>query len=206
MVGRSARLVAAAVVTVVLLGAGCSTVNELIQLSERIERRGYDAVSVFHEDFGTGRNEVQVDAASGRGLGPPQGLDDIAEVVWDTYPRRFDSIAVTLDGQSELYDRSELQEQFGVRDERLDEKEFGDEVTGAIRGVAIGAAVFLVLVVVLVVVIIVLVRRRRQRRPPPPPNPFGGYGPPAWRPPPPPAAPPPGWIQPGSGYPPPPPG
>ena len=207
MVGRPARLVAAAVAVVILAGAGCSTVNELLQLAERIERRGYDSVSTFHEDFGTGRNEVQVDALSGRGLEPPEGLDEIAEIVWETYPRRFDSIAVTLDGQSELYGRSELQERFGVRAERLDEEEFGDEVTGTIRGVAIGAAVFLVFVVVLVVVIIVLVRRRRQRRPPPPPNPYGGYGPPAWRPspPPPPAAPPPGWSPPGSSYPPPPP-
>jgi hypothetical protein len=226
VVGRPPRLVArvaagSAIALAGVLGAGCSAVSELIQLEERIERAGYEVESTFHDDFGTSTNEVQVEANTGRGQDPPEGNDEIAGIVWETYPRRFDRVFVRLDGTDQLYSRAQLQEQFGVRDARLDEREFGDDIQEGIRSVAIGAAVVIGIGLVAIVVTVVMLRRRRSKNPPPPPGFGSGYGPghgsPGWYPPPPPPGPPPGWQPPPpppspspppppSGYPPPPPG
>lgn len=220
MARRPARLVAAAlgVVLAALVTSACSTIDELFQLEERIEREGYRVDNVFHEDFGTGRNEVQIEADSNRGLQGAEGIEEIAQVVWTTYPRRFDTVAVTLDGTQDILSRGELQERFGPRAERLDEREFSDDVSGTIRTIAIVAAIALVVAVVAIVLIVRAVRKRRRDRPPGPP-PYGGYGGPGgygmppppppggWGaavPPPPPSGPPPGYTPP-SGYPPPPP-
>ena len=207
----------------VALGAGCSAVNELLQLAARIERAGYANVETFHS-FGTGSsNEVTVDASVGRGEPAPAGNQEIAEIVWTTYPRRFELLSITLDGDRELFERGELTALFGARDPSLDEREFSDDLTAGIRTAGI---VFGLLVVVAVVVIVLLVRRSRRRRAQrwpgmPPPAPAGyatyghGHGPqgPQGSFPPPPAAPPPGhWpppppggIPPAPGAPPPPP-
>lgn len=232
MARRPTRLVVALLgfLAVVVGASACSTIDELFQLEERIEREGYRVTNVFHEDFGTGRNEVQIEADSHRGLDGTAGVEEIAEVVWTTYPRRFDTLAITLDGDQDVLTRGELQERFGPRAARLDEREFSDDVTGAIRTAAIAAAIGLVVVAIAIVLIVRAVRKRRRNRPPGPPpyGPYGGYGPgvpplppgqgwgpptgappppppgPGWSAPPPPGAPPPGYTPP-SGYPPPPP-
>lgn len=212
MGGRPARLVAVVVglLAVGSLASSCSSLDELLQLEERIEREGYRVGSVFHEDFGTGRNEVQVEATSNRGLEGAAGQEQIAEIVWTTYPRRFQTVVVTLDDDQALFGRGELQERFGPRAERLDEREFSDDISGTIRTAAIASAIGLVVVVVAVIAIVASVRKRKRNRPPPP-GPYGPFGPPGsygpygpgTAPPPPPGAPPPGYDPP-SGYPPPP--
>jgi hypothetical protein len=199
MAGRSPRLVAAAagIVAAAALVAGCGAVSELIQLEQRIERQGYEVTSTFHDDFGTARNEVQVVASSGRGEPPPEGNEEIAGIVWETYPRRFDRVAVRLDGNEVLFSRSQLQERFGPRAARLDEREFSDDLEEGIRSVAIGATVVLGIGLLAIVATVLLLRRRRNRNPPPPPPPQAGYGAgAAWYPPPPPPGPPPGWHAP----------
>lgn len=208
MARRPARLVAAllGIVALALAAGACSTLDELFQLEERIEREGYRVTNVFHEDFGRGANEVQVDAESNRGQEGAAGRDEIAEIVWTTYPRRFQTVAITLDGDLEVLSRGELQERFGPRPERLDEEEFNDEVNETIRTGAIAGAIALAVIAVAVVLIVRRVRRRRRERMPPPPPPGswgGGWGQPGM-PPPPPPGPPPGYTPP-SGYPPPPP-
>lgn len=195
MARRPARLVAGTALLLVAAGAaaGCSSINELLQLEERIERRGYSVSSTFHDDFGAGRDEVQIEASRNRGQAPPDGTEEIAGIVWDTYPRRFDTVAVRLDDDARTFSRGDLQERFGLRAERLDEREFSDDVRSGIRGVAIGAAVAVGLGIVAIVVTIVLLRRNRRRHPPPPPPPPPpGYGT-GWYPPPPPPGPPPGY-------------
>jgi hypothetical protein len=189
-----------AVTVATFAGTGCGAVSELIQLEERIERAGYEVDSTFHDDFGTSTNEVQVEASTGRGQEPPDGNDEIAGIVWETYPRQFDVVFVDLDGNGQRYSRADLQEQFGVRDERLDERAFGDDIQEGIRSVAIAAAVVVGIGLVAIVTTVVLLRRRRSQNPPPPP----GYSTGGWYPPPPPPGPPPGW-QPPPGAPPPPP-
>jgi len=209
MARRSARLVAAlAVGASTHLAGGCGAVGELLQLQERIEREGYRNVSTFHEDFGSSANEVQVDASTGRGEPPPAGNEEIAGVVWRTYPRRFDRVVVTLDDRGEVFTRTDLEATFGPRAEQLDEREFSDDLREGIRGVAIGALIFLGLGVAAIITTVVLLRRRRRRNPPAPPAGYGGYGgygpggygppggPPGWQPPPPPPGPPPGWVPP----------
>jgi hypothetical protein len=199
----------AAVAALAVGASACGAIDELLQLESRIEREGYRVDDVFHDDFGGSRNEVQIDADSNRGLDPPEGQEEIAGIVWETYPRRFETVAVDLDGDTATFTRGQLQERFGTRSPRLDEQEFSDDVTGTIRTAAIAGLIGLVVVVAVVVAVVVGVRRRRRRRGPPPPPPgSGGFGPPggAWAPPPPPSAPPPGWAPPpgtGSGYPPP---
>jgi hypothetical protein len=192
----------AGLVALALLGAlavaGCSAVTELVELGERIERRGYRNVETFHDDFATATNEVQVQASVGRGQEPPDGNDEIAGIVWETYPRRFDSVRVELGGEVVQYSREDLQTVFGPRDERLDEREFSDDVQGGIR--TVGIVALAVLAVGGGLLTWFLVRRSRRKRNQPPPwgygPPPGGYGPPGgWRPPPPPG-PPPGWNPP----------
>jgi hypothetical protein len=206
---RPARLVALAAAFVALaVGAtACSSISELLELQERIEREGYRVGDVFHDDFGGSRNEVQIDASTNRGLEPPEGQEEIAGIVWETYPRRFDSVSVTLDDDVATFSRGQLQERFGLRAARLDEREFSDDVSGAIRSAAIAGLIGLVVIVAGAIAIVVAVRRRRRRRGPPAPPPPPGSGPGAgWTPPPPPPGPPPGWVPPpgtGSGYPPP---
>jgi hypothetical protein len=204
---RPARLVAAVgVLAGAALVAGCGAVTELLELEERIERQGYDVDGVFHDDFGQGRNEVQIDAATGRGLPPPEGAEEIAGIVWETYPRRFDRVVVTLDGQDEVFPRSTLQEAFGPRPTRLDEREFQDDIEEGFRRVALGFAIGLAVVAIGIVVLVVVLRRRRRNAPPPPPPPPYGPGPGSgWYPPPPPPGPPPGWAPPPPPPPPPPP-
>ena len=214
--------------------AGCSAVTELLQLTERIQREGYSSVEVFHADsFGAATaSEVQVEASTGRGEPPPAGQQEIAEIVWNTYPRRFDVVTVDLSGDFESFDRDELTSLFGARDPSLDEKEFNDDITSGIKVAGLVAGIGLI---VLVVVIVLLVRRSNRRRreqwpgmppsapsgyatygagygppgsgvPPPPPPPFGSPPPPHVAPPPPDAWPPPpaGGVPPAPGSPPPP--
>jgi hypothetical protein len=193
---RSAGLVALALV-VGPVATGCGAVTELVQLGERIERQGYRSVETFHDDFATATNEVQVQASVGRGLEPPEGNEEIAGIVWQTYPRRFDTVRVDLAGEVEQFSREDLQTLFGPRDERLDEREFSDDVQGGLR--TFGFVVLAVLVVGGGLLTWLLVRRSRRKRNQPPPWGYGpppGYGPPGgWRPPPP-SGPPPGWTPP----------
>ena len=184
-------------------------VTELLQLTTRIQRAGYSNVEVFH-NFGSGvSSEVTVDAGVGRGEPPPEGQEEIAEIVWTTYPRRFDLLTVTLAGDLESFERSELTALFGERDPTLDEREFSDDLTSGIRTAAIvGGLVALVAVVVVVVLVRRSRRRRAQQWPGMPQAPAGyatygrGYAPPPHAAPPPPDRPPP----PSGPWPPPPPG
>lgn len=192
---RSTGLVALLLCGATAAVAGCSTINELIQLQDRIEREGYEVSNAFHDDFGSSLNEVQIEATTGRGEEPPAGTEEIAEIVWQTYPRRFDTVAVELDADSRTFSRSQLQERFGPRPEQLDERAFGDDLRSGIRGIAIGALIAIGVGVVAIITTIVLVRRSRRNNPPRPPQaPPPGYygGAPGWYPPPAPPPPPPG--------------
>lgn len=192
---RSTGLVAAAGLGLAVVVGGCAAISDLIDLEERIEDAGYDVTGTFHDDFGGGRNEVEIEAESRiRGEPPPAGQLEIAEIVWDTYPRQFDTLEIDLDGDTDTFSRGELQEQFGPRDPELDERDFDDEVRSGLRTASITAAAFLVAGIIAIVVTLVVLRRRTNRNPPPPPPPPAP--PPGWvprqaPPPPPPVAPPP---------------
>jgi hypothetical protein len=186
--------------------AGCSAVTELLQLTDRIQREGYTSVEVFHSDsFGTtAASEVQIDAGVGRGEPAPAGQQEIAEIVWTTYPRRFDLVTIDLSGDQASFDRRQLEALFGPRDPSLDEQEFSDDLTSGLRTAGIVALVGLVVVLAGVLLLVRRARRRRREQWGAPAGPAGyatygpGYGPPAQPYPPPPAPPPP------FGHPPPP--
>jgi len=225
---RSAGLVAAvAALALTLFAGGCGAITELVRLQQRVEDAGYSVDGIFHDDFSGGASEVQIDASSGDdGQPPPDGQEEIAEIVWTTYPRRFDTVFIELDGDQVRFTRGDLQEQFGPRPESLDEHDFGDDVATGVRAAAWYGVVVLVLGAVAIVTTLVVLRRRRRAQPDPGPGPAGWPGSGSWdpapgsvawappAPPAPPAGPPPGWSPPGghdagagapgpSGYPPP---
>lgn len=229
MARRPARLVRRAWLALACAGlvvvGGCGAVTELIRLQQRIEDAGYRVESVFHEDFGRSANEVQIEARSGsRGQEPPAGQEDIAEIVWTTYPRRFDVVRVELDNDITVFSRAELQERFGVRDASLDARDFGDDIEGGVRAVAWYGLVVLVAGAIAIVTTLVRLHGRRTAYPSGSVGGWGGGGSypgagsgagpgwpdqsgstggtPAWSPgapPPPPSGPPPGWSPPGPG-------
>jgi hypothetical protein len=189
---RSAGLVAVELV-VGVVASGCGVINDLVDLEERIEHQGYDVSNTFHEDFGTDRNEVTIEAEhNARGEPPPAGQLEIAEIVWSTYPRQFELVVIDLDDDEVVFSRSQLRERFGPRDPELDENSFDDEVRSGFRGVLIAFIVMLVLGLVAIVMTVVVLRSRSKRPPPPPPPPAPGRR----LPPPPPPGPPPGWQAP----------
>lgn len=191
-------------------GAGCSAVDELIQLAERIELQGYTGVETFHNDFGSGTsNELRVDASVGRGQEPPEGQEEIAGIVWDTYPRRIQLITVSLDGDTTTFDRGDLEALFGPRAETLDERAFSDEIESGIRTVGIVFGILLLMGIVAAVLLVRRARRRRLQWPGGTPHGYATYGPgvvlpPPYGAPPPPAAPPGSWPPPQPGAAPPP--
>lgn len=200
MARRSAGLVAAGLVVVAAGAAGCGAIGDLVDLEARIERRGYDVTETFHDDFGSDRNEVTIEAErEPGGEPPPEGQREIAEVVWRTYPRRFDTLEVELDGDVTTFTRGQLREAFGPRDPALDERSFDDDVRSGLRVGLYAATVLIVLGVTAIVITLVVLRRRARQTPPWPGAPGPGTGPvagPGWAPPPPPPGPPPGWTPP----------
>jgi hypothetical protein len=161
---RPPRLVVAALLLLLAagFGSGCGVISELVELQQRIQDRGYRVDSVFHDDFSSGTSEVQVSARSGQGLSPPEGQEEIAGIVWQTYGRRFDTVSVELDDELVRFTRGDLQERFGARPTDLDEREFGDDVATGLRAAAWYGAVVLVLGAGAIVTTLVLLRRRRR--------------------------------------------
>ena len=207
MAGRPARLVAALAATVALAVAvgACGAITELLRLQERIEDAGYGVDGVFHDDFSSGTSQVEIDARTADGEPPPDGQLEIAEIVWTTYPRRFDTVFIELDNDEALFTRGDLQERFGARDASLDERGFGDDVAGGVRAFAWYGLVVLIGGVIAIATTLVVLRRRRRGQSDGWGRPDSGSwnGPPSeplvWSPPAPPAGPPPGWSPPG-GY------
>ena len=204
MVGRSARLVALAVVA---LRAGSWPV--------RPDHRTAPARGAHRTAGLPGLERVP------RGLRhrPERGADRRRDRTWPPSARRpgrdrrggvghlsppLRHGAGRLDGESTTFTRGSCRSSSGPGRRALDEREFSDDVNRAVRTLAYVAVVGLVVTAVAAVVIVLALRRRRKRRPPqlPPPPGMPRQG---WGAPPPPSAPPPGWSPPSPPSPPPPP-
>lgn len=159
--------------------AGCTAISDQADLQTRIDNAGFSRISTFHRSV-NGTDFLEI-----RASGPGKKADEIAEIVWDTYPEHIDQLQVVLDGTEQTYTNDELRTAFGERliTERPDDD--GDTARTVITWVIVAVVAVLLFIVGLIILIVVLVRRsnrRKQQQPPhyPPP-------PPGW----PPAGPPP---------------
>ena len=171
---RRRSVVALAVVAAVLLLAGCTTISGLIDTENALERAGYTDVDVgASSDNGFDRIEVVVRPTSTE-TSDADEAEGAAEVVWTTFPLRFDLVRVELlrpDEYTTTFTYSEMREIFGARSPDLDDKELGDEFVKAGLGIAIVlvvGGVFAIGAVVLAIVFGVRASRKRKSVTPPP--------------------------------------
>lgn len=155
---------------------GCTAITDQANLQIRIEDAGFSRVTTFHRSI-NGTDILEV-TASGTGKKP----DEVAEIVWDSYPEHVDQLLITLNGTQKTYTNEELRSAFGERQitERPDDD--ADTARTIITWIIVAAVVFVLFIVGLIVLIVVLVRRSNRRKQQPP-----QYPPPGW----PPAGPPP---------------
>ncbi|HXH58078.1 hypothetical protein [Iamia sp.] len=171
---RCPRWGAALVLVVLAVLAGCSTVRAFTDLSSELESAGFTSTQV--NVSGGDPVALTVRAGAPSGDTTDEGHDAAAEIVWDTFPRRFAEARITIDGDGRTVTRAQMQERYGDRPAKLDD---GGELSDDINRVGIGVLVALlgggVLVVVVVGLVVLLVVRSRRRaagsRP-------GAYGPP----------------------------
>ena len=190
---RARALGAGALVAAVVLAllAGCGTVRAFTDLDGALRDAGFTSTRVNVAGSDPVALTVRADAPAGDST--EEGQDAAAELVWTTFPRRFDEARITIDGQSRTVTPAQLQERFGDRPAGLDDQTLGDDFDRIGIGIVLGVLVAGVLAVGIAgLVALVVVRRRRRRRPPPlvggPPAPWaptagpvpppGGWGPP----------------------------
>ena len=153
--------------------AGCGALEDQTTVHSRLTDAGYTNVSTYHRTHnGTDRFEVTASSAD-----QTRTADEIAEIVWDSYPQHVDEVAVALNGTGEVYTAEQLQEAFGDRQVTVKPDDDADVGRTIATWLIVGAVVFLLFVVGVIVLIVVLTRRSRRRRqqqqpyyPPPPPG------------------------------------
>jgi hypothetical protein len=198
---RSGLALGAVLIFAVALG-GCAILRDITELNGRIERAGYTDVSTNHSTV-NGLTTITITAntvASRRA--ESEDVEEIAKIVWETYPRDFDRLQIELNGrQADELTRDDLEAALGPRPAQL----VRDDNTLMIVLIVV-LSVFLVLIAAIVLIVILLVRRQSRRARQMRPNaPYPGPAPPGWPPPPPPgysAPPPPGYSVPPPGPPP----
>lgn len=169
---RAAYRRLSAVLLCLLVVAGCGALTEVVNLSSRIKDAGYSDVQANH-NVSNGFDTVSITARGGPADGDGE---DIARLVWDTYPAEVDQLVLHLNGKEYAATNAELEKAFGPRKIRPDPD-------NAISGTSIlwwlvGIGLFLLLLVGGLITILVVVMRKRRRRqmamqpPPPPPYPY----------------------------------
>lgn len=162
------RLVA--VLLCLLVAAGCGALTEVMNLSKRINDLGYSNVSVNHNTT-NGFDTVSITAAGG-----PEGGngEDIARMVWDTYPAEVDKVVLTLNGEEYSGTAAELEKAFGPRKIQPDpDNSFGKSALWWI----IGIGVFVLLAIVGVIILVVVLIKKGRRRQSMPQHPYQPYPP-----------------------------
>ncbi|MFD4673691.1 hypothetical protein ACFWNN_28470 [Lentzea sp. NPDC058450] len=144
--------------------AGCGVIGDVADLQARLTDAGFSGVSTNHSST-NGTDRVDVSATA---LDETKTPDDIAEIVWDTYPRHVDQLSVSLNGTYGNYTEEELRATFGER--AVTEKADDDADVGRtiVTWLIVAAVVFVLFVIGMIVLIVFLVRRTRRRRMPPP--------------------------------------
>ncbi|TDV53968.1 hypothetical protein [Actinophytocola oryzae] len=114
------RAVATVMVLAVLALAGCSTVTNLVAVSNDIQDAGY-AFASLHVESTSGQTVVAVDTTTATGTEVTSGdADEIAEIVWRKYDASFDKVRVTINGTQTLTEtEGDLKKKFGDRPDGL---------------------------------------------------------------------------------------
>ncbi|WP_158850265.1 hypothetical protein [Saccharothrix deserti] len=161
-----------AVLLCLLVAAGCGALTEVMNLSNRVKDAGYTNVQANHST-NNGFDTVTITASGG-----PEGSDgeDIARLVWDTYPAEVDRLVLRLNGKDYSATNAELEKAFGPRKIQPDPDNAisGESILWWVIGIGL---FFLLLVGALITVLVVVMRKRRRRMqmqmpPPPPPYPY----------------------------------
>ncbi|HYI60414.1 MAG TPA: hypothetical protein VEW93_01265 [Acidimicrobiales bacterium] len=167
----------------VLLGA-CSTIRVFTDFGAVLRDAGFGDVTVTIDSRGPSTLVVTASAPGGDTL--TEAHDLAAELAWQRFPRRFEELRVTLDGERREHTRAQLEEAYGPRPAGLDETDLGDEVTRfGVTALVSVMVVGLVVMAGVAVAVVLVIRARRRRRPaqgdrpvdPPPPWPPPGPGP-----------------------------
>jgi hypothetical protein len=153
--------VAAAVVLAVTALASCATVSSWSGLIRDLEAGGFTNVSV-NIDTGDEPYTLVVKADAPEGDSTAEAQEAAAEIVWNSYPSRFEELRLTIEGETEDYTRAELNEQFGARPEALDEGTLEDDITRDSISLLIGLLVLAMVVVLAAAVTALLVLRSRK--------------------------------------------
>jgi hypothetical protein len=158
--------------------AGCGAIADLATLQTRVQDAGYTNVRVQHRsNNGTDTLEITASATD-----PAQDNQQIAEIVWDTYPEHVDRVSITLNGSQQVYTEADLRDALGERQVTEKPDDDTDVMRSIITWLIVGVVVFLLLAVGVIILVVVLIRRSRRRKAQQP-----LYHPPGW----PPAGPPP---------------
>lgn len=162
---RQGAALLGAVTLLVALVAGCSTVRAFTDLDTALRDAGFTDTRVNVAAGDPVALTVSADAPPGDSAEEAQ--TKAAEVIWTTFPRRFEEARISIDGDSRTVTRDQLQEQFGDRPAGLDDQgDLADDVNRV--GVTFLVGVLLTgLVIVLVggVTALLIVRRRRRSAP-----------------------------------------
>lgn len=148
---------------------GCAAIADLASLQTRVQDAGYRNVSLYHRSH-NGTDLLEITAS---GSDP----DQVAEIVWDTYPEHVDKVSITLNGTEKVYSEADLRDAFGERQVTEKPDDDADVMKSLVKWLIIGAVVFLLFVVGLIILIVVLVRRSRRRKAQQPPQHYPGWPP-----------------------------
>jgi hypothetical protein len=195
-VPRRARFVLALALAVVAALAACSTISSFADLIEELQEEGFTDVSANIDQRNASALVVSADAPAGTTVTDAQ--DQAAEVVWTRFPRRFEGLRVTIDGEREEWTYDQLEDELGPRPAGLEDGDLGDDINQVALIAVIGTLVAGVVGIAVVgLIVFLVVRANRRNRPPRPTWPH----PQPWMPPPPgmptsggPVPPPGGWA------------
>ena len=173
---RFALVLALAVVAVL---AACSTISSFTNLIEELQEEGFTDVSANIDQRNASSLVVSADAPDDTTVTDAQ--DQAAEVVWTRFPRRFEGLRVTIDGEREEWTYDQLEDDLGPRPEGLEDGDLGDDINQVALIAVIGTlAAGVVGILVVGLIVFLVVRANRRNRPPRPSWP----APQPWMPPP----------------------
>ncbi|MEJ2855112.1 MULTISPECIES: hypothetical protein [unclassified Saccharothrix] len=163
---RTDRRLLTVLLLCLLVASGCAELNAVEDLSARISAAGYHDVKVIHSfSESVDPNFDGVDTVIVYAFGGPDGggEEEVARMVWDTYPAVVDALNLTTDGgKNYRATAAELETRFGPR-----EVEFDPNI---VLKWTVGIAAFLLVlfggVVVLVIVLVLRYLRRQAARTP----------------------------------------
>ena len=141
-----------------LLGlTACATADLSDDLETRLQFEGYQNLSVSMTTDRPG-DVVTVRARGNIALSDEEAIENLQNIIWNSLPRRFDSLDIQVGMVHSVADYQQLSQRFGPRDRVLDEQRMGTDASKVLIWVFLGVG----LLVLLVAAVAVAVYRRRR--------------------------------------------